>query len=326
MTILVVSYNTREMTLECLRSIVRETTELPFEVLLVDNQSSDGSFEAVQEEFGNDSRFDLESSTDNLGFAGGNNHLAKRARGEYLLLLNPDTVVLDHAIERLMDFAESHRENGIWGGRTIFADGTLNPTSCWGPYTIWSQFCRYSGLTWVAPGSGLFNSRGYGGWARDSIREVEIVTGCFLMLKREDWESFGGFDPDFFMYGEEADLCMRARTRGLRPIVTPDATVIHHGGASEKVREDKLVRLLDAESRLLHRHWSPPRFAVAKILVRAGVLLRAAAVGLRNLFRSGSHPNLWANLWARRREWSRFEVPGDRGRGSMSPGSHSPGQ
>ena len=94
-SIIVVSYNTKEMTLECLRSIREQTTNRSFEVLFIDNDSSDGSFEAVREEFSDDARYRIEASTENLGFAAGNNHLAREARGRYLLLLNPDTVVLD---------------------------------------------------------------------------------------------------------------------------------------------------------------------------------------------------------------------------------------
>ena len=128
-SIVVVSYNTREMTLECLRSIVRETPDLPYEVLFIDNQSTDGSWEAVETKFSGDPRFVLRSSEENLGFAGANNEMAKDARGEFVLLLNPDTVVLDRAIEKLVAFAREHPDNGIWGGRTVFEDGSLNATS-----------------------------------------------------------------------------------------------------------------------------------------------------------------------------------------------------
>ena len=106
-SVLIVSYNTREMTLECLRSVVSETPELDYEVLVLDNCSTDGSFEAMIDEFGDRPGFTIEHATENLGFAGGNNLLAETARGEYLLLLNPDTVVLDRAIECLVEFARS---------------------------------------------------------------------------------------------------------------------------------------------------------------------------------------------------------------------------
>ena len=307
-SIIVVSYNTREMTLECLRSIVAETTQVEYEVLFIDNCSTDGSFDAVHDEFGDDSRFHLVLADENLGFAGANNVLAESAKGKYLLLLNPDTVVLDRAIEELLDFAEANPKNGIWGGRTLFADGSLNPTSCWGPFTAWSEFCGSFGLRAMLPESLIFNPRSYGRWQRDSIREVGIVTGCFFLMRIEDWNALGGFDPEFFMYGEEADLCMRGIRRGMRPIVTPNATIIHHGGASEPIQVDKMVRLHDANVRLFRRHFSDLGFRFAFLTMRFGILLRSIVVSIRNGIRRRPIGNNWSCLWQRRNEWTRGAV------------------
>ncbi len=303
-SVLIVSYNTREMTLECLRSVVSETPELDYEVLVLDNCSTDGSFEAMIDEFGDRPGFTIEHATENLGFAGGNNLLAETARGEYLLLLNPDTVVLDRAIECLVEFARSTPENGIWGGRTIFEDGSLNPTNCWGPFTVWSEVCAAFGLRAAFPKSRLFHPRGYGRWKRDSVREVGVVTGCFLLMRLEDWRSFGGFDPEFFMYGEETDLCMRAIKKGLRPVVTPSATIVHHGGASEKVRTDKMVRLFDAQIRLFRRHFSRMGFRVVHVSMNLGVLMRALLMGVVGRIPGKPRKNDWAEMWRRREEWS----------------------
>src|SRR5690606_35725860 len=118
-------------------------------------------------------------------------------------------------------------------------------------------FCVATGLSSLFRGSSLFNPEGYGGWKRDTVREVDIVSGCFFLIRRELWERLGGFDPAFFMYGEEADLCLRARKLGARPMVTPEATIVHYGGASERVRADKMVRLLQAKALLIRRHWGP---------------------------------------------------------------------
>ena len=299
-SILVVSYNTREMTLECLRSVARETPVTSFEVLLIDNCSTDGSLEAIELEFGSDPRFRIIKSEVNLGFAGANNVLAEVAWGDYLLLLNPDTVVLDRAIEELVEFAEANPRNRIWGGRTLFEDGTLNATSCWGGYTLWTHFCRYSGLTWLAPRSEIFNSRAFGDWQRDTVREVEIVTGCFLLIKKSDWDLLEGFDPDFFMYAEESDLCMRAKKLGFQPIITPKATIVHHGGASERVAVDKWVRLMNAENRLFRRHWPAWRRSLVLGIEYAGILARSVAT---QVLRRGSD-NLWWCLFRRRKEWA----------------------
>jgi N-acetylglucosaminyl-diphospho-decaprenol L-rhamnosyltransferase len=129
------------------------------------------------------------------------------------------------------------------GGRTVFADRTLNSTSAWRFMSIWSLFTQAFGLAKVFDSSDFFNHEGYGGWGRDEVREVEIVTGCFLLIDRELWEQLHGFDESFFMYGEEADLCYRAKSYGAKPLVTPNATIVHYGGASETARAQKIVRL-----------------------------------------------------------------------------------
>jgi GT2 family glycosyltransferase len=303
-SVLIISYNTCEMTLECLRS-VRDQTTLPHEVIVVDNNSQDGSAEAIAAEF---PEIDLDARKDNLGFAGGNNAAAARAQGEYILLLNPDTVVLDHAIDKLVAFAKAQPQSGIWGGRTLFGDMSLNPSSCWRRMTVWSCFCRMAGLTAIFPKSGLFSSEGYGGWPRDTERDVDIVQGCYLLITRKMWNDLGGFDPAFFMYGEEADLCLRAKkTLGAQPRVTPDSTIIHYGGASEKVRSDQLVKLLTGKMALIDRHfpeWQRPlgRFFFGHFpLTRLIAARTIAALTGRQSIRTTA--DVWADVWTRRKIW-----------------------
>ena len=299
-TILVVSYNTREMTLECLRSIREQTLDRSFEVLFIDNGSTDGSVEAVVKEFAGDPRYRIEVNSENLGFAGGNNRLADHARGRYLLLLNPDTVVLDQAIDRLCDFAEGRPQAGIWGGRTVFKDGTLNSTNCWGWYGIWPQICMTFGLTFLLPGFRIFNPRAYPDWDRTGVREVGIVTGCFLLITRELWERLDGFDPEFFMYGEEADLCQRARAFGARPVVSGEPTIIHHGGASERSQAQKKIKLLDGEVRLLRRHTSAFSLRIHLALIKLRILIRVFSDSIR-----GRGGGTWDEVWKSRSRWLR---------------------
>lgn len=294
LSIIVVSYNTREMTLECLRSIVRET-QTPHEILVVDNASSDGSAEAIAEEFPDITLF---AETENHGFARANNLAAKHARGEYILLLNPDTVVLDRALDRLVEFARARPEARIWGGRTVFGDLSLNPSSCWRRLSLWTLFCRMTGLAAFFRNSEFFNSEAYGGWDRMSERQVDIVVGCLFLLSRADWEALGGFDPVFFMYGEEADLCLRAaRDLGARPRVTPDVVIVHYFGASSSVRADKYVRLLQARRELIRRHFPAWQQPIAVLLVN----LWAASRRIAEIFikRHG----VWREVWGRRAEW-----------------------
>ncbi len=297
-SVVVISYNTRAMTLDCLRSVGAET-RCRHEIILLDNNSGDGSAEAVAAEF---PAVRLLAEAENHGFAGGNNRAAARAQGEYLLLLNPDTLIVDGAIDRLLAFARSHPQAGIWGGRTRFADGRLNPTSAHRQMSLWTLWCRAFGMTGLFPASALFNAEAYGGWARDTVARVDIVSGCFLMIRRDLWQALGGFDPAFFMYGEEADLCLRAAARGARPMITPQAEIIHHGGASERVRADKVVRLLAAKALLIDRHFPRWQRPAARALLALWPFTRARVAGLRG---TGGDGAVWHEVWQRRAEWRR---------------------
>ena len=304
LSIIVISYNTREMTLACLRSVFNETRETSFELIVFDNASLDGSADAIRAEFGNRIRFI--ASQANLGFAVANNRAAEEARGKYFLLLNPDTVVLDRAIDRLIAFARTYSGAGIWGGRTLFSDGRLNPASCWSRQSVWSLFCQAAGLSSLFRRSSVFNPEAIGGWDRSGLREVDIVAGCFLLLRRELWQTLQGFREIFFMYGEEADLCLRAREIGARPIVTSAATIIHYGGASERVHADKLVRLLTAKMLLVHLHFSSAK-QVAKWLLAMWPISRYWAHAMLSCFgrkASVEKHQLWREVVQRHGEWN----------------------
>lgn len=295
-TIVVVSYNTREMTLECLRSIGEQTLQTSYELIVVDNDSSDGSAEAIAAEF---PELRLIALDENIGFAQANNLAAGDARGERLLLLNPDTVVIDGAIDRLVGFADSRQSAGIWGGRTLFADRSLNPTSCWGRMTVWNLFCRAVGLTALFPASELFNSEPYGDWQRDSVREVDIVTGCLLLIAKRLWDDLDGFQPRYFMYGEEADLCLRARAEGASPLLTPEATIIHYGSASDS--GNKAVSVAAARMTLIREHWTPIRRRLGVGLSWASALTHH--VGYSLAARLLSRPSVKAQADLHRKVW-----------------------
>ena len=278
-TVIVVSYNTRELTVACIRSVLEETRRSQFEVIVVDNASADGSAEAIAESF---PQVQLIRSDLNLGFAKANNLAANHAKGRYLLLLNPDTVVLDGAVDRLLGFAASRAEAGIWGGRTLFADGSLNPTSCWGSMSLWSLFALATGLTALGRGNALLNPEGYGSWQRDEVREVDVVTGCLLLIRCDLWDRLGGFDEDFFMYAEEADLCFRARQIGARPLLTPDAAIIHYDGASDRVPSARMIKLLSGKVLFMRKHWTTWKRVVGIALLRLHVVVRVVADARRS--------------------------------------------
>jgi GT2 family glycosyltransferase len=303
-SIIIVNYNTAKLTINAINSFFLDLSQDADEVIVLDNASSDDSVQAIHDIFGD--TIQLIASNVNLGFAVGNNLAVKQSKGDYLLLLNPDTLVFDQAINKLLAFAKLNPKAGIWGGRTLFADHSLNPASCWHQQTLWSLLCQALGLSSLFRRSSFFNLEGMGGWDRQGVREVDIVSGCFFLITKTLWQRLGGFHPDFFMYGEEADLCLRAKQLGANPMVTSDATIIHYGGASETIRSDKLVKLIKAKMLLIRRHFTPAAIFPGIVLLACWPLSRYAIHIIASLFgRSASTQarEVWGEVWRRRKEW-----------------------
>ena len=302
LSIIIVSYNTCAITLACLESVYAYPPQVPFEVILLDNASPDNSAATIAAAY---PQVRLIASKENTGFAGGNNIAAREAVGKRILLLNPDTWVFENSLTNLWDFAERTPEGGIWGGRTLFGDLRLNPTSCWSQTTLWSLLCRALGFTRMFPGSPLFNPEAMGHWQRDSERKVDIVTGCFLLIDCALWQRLRGFDPTFFMYAEEADLCLRARAMGASPAITPTAEIVHLGGASESSAADKVIKTTRGRVTLIRKHWSAPRRTLGLLLIQLWAIVRLAGATLRPGAgaANGESAAKWEVIWARRAEW-----------------------
>ncbi|WP_439360866.1 glycosyltransferase family 2 protein [Bradyrhizobium sp. DASA03007] len=304
LSIIVVTHNTREMTIECIKSILEQTTRVQYELIVLDSASTDGSSEAIRAQF---PTVKVITSIQNVGFGKANNIAAKSATGRRLLLINPDTVVLDHAIDRLNEFAVNAPEARIWGGRTVFADGSLNPASCWKDASVWSVFCWAVGLNTIKS-SMFFNPESYPRWKRDSVRPVDIVSGCFFLIDRALWQTLDGFDPVFFMYAEEADLCLRARKLGARPRITPTATIVHYGGASYPQKSEFRIQMLAGRVTLMDRHWSFLSRMIGRKLYLLMPLTRwLAYAGAAAIFRKANYrqnASEWYRVWGNRWRWA----------------------
>ena len=210
---------------------------MPHEVIVLDNASPDGSAAAIAEAF---PELRLIASPENLGFAKGNNVAAREARGEYLLLLNPDTLVLDGALDKLVAFARRTPEAGIWGGRTLYADGS-STRGVFGDQTLWSLFCRATGLSVVFRGSPFFNPEDYGGWARDSEREVDMVQGSFLLIRRDALGRARRLRPELRDV-RRGGRSLPPRARERRPAADhARGQIVHFAGASSRLRADKAI-------------------------------------------------------------------------------------
>ncbi len=300
LTVIVVTWNTRELTLRCLETLFENTPNLNMRVIVADNGSEDGSADVIAERF---PQVDLIRNEADFGFARANNEAMKRVDSDWVLLLNPDTEVHPRAINNLLAFSKQHPEAGITGGRTVFPDGSLNPASAWNKTTAWSLFCYLSGLTIACKRSSFFNPEAIGGWKRDTVRHVDVVQGSFFMLPTALWRKLGGFDRRYFMYGEEADMCLRAAAMGYRPMITPDAEIMHLGGASAP-RGVRLLQNWTAKTTTIRAHWP-------KLLVPVGLTELWLACATRALA-SAAHGKLmgrslenndWVLMWSKRREW-----------------------
>jgi N-acetylglucosaminyl-diphospho-decaprenol L-rhamnosyltransferase len=304
-SIIIVSFNTRELTLACLGSVYEQTRGVQFEVIVVDNASEDGSAQAIRAAF---KSVQLIALDQNVGFAKANNLAALGSSADYLLLLNPDTVLLDGAVQRAIMFARSQPGVGVVGGRTFFGDMRLNRNSCHGRPTAWSMFCMGTGLSSLMRQSAWFNPESLGSWQRDTVRKVDAVTGCFLLIDRRLWVKLQGFDESFFMYGEDTDLCIRTWQVGLKCMVCPEARLIHFGGKSEKVRADKMVKLFRAKSQLIRKHWPPQTqwFGVAMLQLWAMTrMLACGTIGMARPMTRGSATQ-WRAVWDRRDQFSKI--------------------
>lgn len=296
LTVLIVSHNTRDLTAAALASLA-EGTAARHEVVVADNASADGSAERIARDF---PAVRLLPLPENLGFARASNLAAREARGRLLLLLNPDTVVLPGAVDALLAFAGARPGARIWGGRTLWPDGRLNPRSCWSRITLWSAFCGATGLSALRPRSAVLNPEALPAFARDHEREVDIVAGCFLLIERSLWEVLGGFDPAFFVYGEEADLCLRGRALGARPAVTPQAVIVHVEGASRRDEASQRAQILAARIGLARRHLPLGRRRLAAALMQAGAVGRILAW---RLSRDSGRRVMARRLWEARAAW-----------------------
>lgn len=303
-SIIVVSYNTAELTLAALRSVYEQTRDVGFEVIVVDNASTDGSPDRIEREIPAARLIRLDY---NAGFAAANNRAARDAAGRYVLLLNPDTLVLDRAIDTIVAYADEHPEYGVYGGSTFFGDGTRNPTAGWNAPTAWSLFSTAVGLSSLFRGSRVFDSESLAWWDWSRPKEVDVVTGCFMMVKRTFWNQLGGFDEQFHMYGEDADLSFRATATGRPCILVPDAAIIHYGGASDGVRADKMVRLLTAKVQLFRKHWRPAGAAYAVAMLKLWAWVRSAGLILPALVSQSAQEkrSAWIEVFRRRGQWVR---------------------
>ena len=228
LSVIIVSWNAKAFLLECLQSVILETAQYDTEIVVVDNASTDGSAELVREQFPS---VKLVSNETNLGFAKANNIGIRQCTGTYICLINSDVIVKKDCINQVVRFMDINTKIGVLGPRILDADGNIQ-RSCMGFPSLWNTFCRAFALDSLFPKSKLFGGYLMRYWQYDKIKSVDVINGCFWMVRREALEEVGLLDERFFIYGEDVDWCKRFWDARWKVVYFPDAQAIHFGGAS----------------------------------------------------------------------------------------------
>lgn len=276
LSISIVNTNNRSLLRECLASIYRTTERISFQIIVIDNASTDGSAEMVRSEFPS---VELIINDARGGYGYSHNKGIAAARGQFVLIFNEDMVVLPGAFDTMVDKLKSDPTIGVLGCRLLNPDLSLQH-SCHRFQNIKTEVFEN-----LCPGSLLRGSRfrtEMFGWDHDSEREVDVVMGCCMLIPASILDKVGGFDTRFFVYSEEFDLCKRIRNAGYRVVFTPEAQIIHFGGQTSKTMSIKM-HLVYVESKLKYfrKYYGLRSMKAAKLIVGAGALIRLAGWTLR---------------------------------------------
>jgi len=230
-SIIIVSYNVRDLLESCLHSVASAVMGVSHEIFVVDNNSDDGTVEMLRLRFPDVTLF---ANNENLGFAKANNIALQQARGEYLLLLNPDTLVQEDTVQYMLRFFEENGDVGMAGCKIIKPDGTLEAACRRSFPSPWVSFTKMTGLSSLFPRSRMFARYNLTYLCEDESYEVDAISGSFMMLRREVYDEIGGLDESYFMYGEDLDWCFRTQQAGWKLFYVHGTKIIHYGGESTK--------------------------------------------------------------------------------------------
>lgn len=227
----IVSWNVKELLRNCLESVYAQTRTISFEVFVVDNASSDGSAEMVEKEF---PQVKLIKNEENLGFARANNQAIRQSRGKYILLLNPDTVLVGDALVNMVQFMDANRDVGAVGPRILNPDKTVQ-LMCGRHFpTLLTELWDLTRLSFLFPKSRIFGRALMSFWPHNDTREVDLLSGACMMVRRDTVDQAGLMDAQFFLFAEETDWCYRIKKERWKIYLNADAEVIHFWQQSVK--------------------------------------------------------------------------------------------
>lgn len=228
LSIIILNYNTKDLTLKCVESILKTANNLNYEIIVVDNGSS--------EKLPKSNDYRLVVNTTNLGFAGGNNSAREFVRGEYVLFLNSDTQVYKNTLIETVKYLDENKEIGALGCKTILPSGKLDNDARRSFPTPWVAFTHFAGLDKLFPESKFFARYWYGYLNPDEIHEVDAIQGSYFLTKKEILSKVNWFSEDYFLDGEDIDLCWKIKNLGLKIIYFPKVSILHIKKASKKRR------------------------------------------------------------------------------------------
>ncbi|WP_245220677.1 MULTISPECIES: glycosyltransferase family 2 protein [unclassified Ruegeria] len=250
LSIIIVNWNTEELLRNCLASVFAEYDPSFMEVIVVDNGSDDNSCDIVMKDFPN---VILQPNIQNVGFAAANNQGFEIAKGRFVLLLNSDTLVHGNVLKKSVEWLDARPDVAAMGCKVLNADGTTQLTCSQYP-SILNLILLTSGL-WKAPWPRFFGKFQLRHWNRDCEKDVEVISGCYLLVRKEVIGSVGPLDEAFFFYGEETDWCRRIRDAGWRLVFAPVGKITHFGGGTvKKLHYRRDIMLSEAVVRLHKKH------------------------------------------------------------------------
>ncbi|MBI5966093.1 MAG: glycosyltransferase family 2 protein [Chloroflexi bacterium] len=283
-SVCIVTYHARDLLRDCLRSIYGTAGSFPFEIIVIDNHSEDGTVEMLRDEFPN---VHLTVNDENTGYTRPNNQAMRESRGRYIMLLNPDTLVKPAAISELMEFLDAHPEAGIVGPKVLNRDGTLQKQCRRSEARPWDTFCYFSGLSKIFPHDKRFAGYLMTYLSEDTAHEAEAVSGSCMLIRRKVIEQIGYQDEKFFAYQEDTDFCRRARLAGWKIFYNPSAQIVHFAGeGGSGVRPFRSIVEWHRSYYLYYRkHFAKDYWFVFNGIYYLGMLMKLGISLFANLFR-----------------------------------------
>ncbi len=288
LSVIIVNFNVRDFLSQTLRSVRKATQSIPSEIIVVDNHSSDGSSEIVEREF---PEVLLLKNSENVGFARANNQALEQARGKFLVLLNPDTIVQEDTFQTLIRFFDNHPDAGMAGCKILNPDGTLQLACRRSFPTPWVAFTKLVGLSKLFPGSKLFGRYNLTYLNPEQITEVDAISGSFMMLRREVYRQVGPLDERFFMYGEDLDWCYRVKQAQWKIYYVPETKIIHYKGTSSgKSQKDTLLMFYRAMLQFVQKHFRGKYLFLPQWFLITGIAIRGSLSFLNRVLKQLALP------------------------------------